>query len=157
MSFQSYRNKHHSREVAVMAACLVHRFHGAMLGFAFSRTINILGIAELNEINFIVIGMAALMSGIIHSPLTAIFLIAEITSGYALLVPAHDCLFDYLSDYTILYSSFCIHKKTCVKRRSSRCEQRSCCPESNETFPLCRENFSVMHPDQTLGELVQAI
>jgi CIC family chloride channel protein len=62
-------------------------FTGAMCGYAFSHTINILGLANLNEVNFTVIGMAAAMSGIIHAPLTAIFLIAEITGGYALFVP----------------------------------------------------------------------
>jgi CIC family chloride channel protein len=62
-------------------------FTGAMFGFAFSRTVNLLGFAHLNEIDFTVIGMAALMSGIIHAPLTAIFLIAEITGGYALFLP----------------------------------------------------------------------
>jgi CIC family chloride channel protein len=62
-------------------------FTGAMFGFLFARTINVLGLAELNEINFTVIGMAALLSGILHAPLTAIFLIAEITGGYALFVP----------------------------------------------------------------------
>ncbi|MFZ7143881.1 MAG: chloride channel protein, partial [Bacteroidota bacterium] len=62
-------------------------FTGAMCGFAFAHTINLLGIAHLDEVNFTVIGMAAMMSGIIHSPLTAIFLIAEITGGYALFVP----------------------------------------------------------------------
>ncbi len=62
-------------------------FTGAMLGFAFAHSINLLGWANLDEVNFTVIGMAALMSGIIHSPLTAIFLIAEITGGYALFVP----------------------------------------------------------------------
>ncbi len=62
-------------------------FTGAMCGFAFAHTVNLLGIAHLDEVNFTVIGMAAMMSGIIHSPLTAIFLIAEITGGYALFVP----------------------------------------------------------------------
>ncbi len=62
-------------------------FTGAMLGFAFARTINITGITQLNEVNFTVIGMAAMLTGIIHAPLTAIFLIAEITGGYALFVP----------------------------------------------------------------------
>lgn len=62
-------------------------FTGAMLGFAFARTINMTGITQLNEVNFTVIGMAAMLTGIIHAPLTAIFLIAEITGGYALFVP----------------------------------------------------------------------
>ena len=62
-------------------------FIGAMLGFGFSRMINLTGFAQLNEVNFTVVGMAAVLSGTIHVPLTAIFLIAEITGGYALFVP----------------------------------------------------------------------
>ncbi|MBK8499376.1 MAG: chloride channel protein [Flavobacteriales bacterium] len=62
-------------------------FIGAMLGFAFSHTVNLLGITQLNEVNFTVVGMAAVLSGTVHVPLTAIFLIAEITGGYALFVP----------------------------------------------------------------------
>lgn len=62
-------------------------FTGAMAGFAFAHGANLLGIADLNEVNFTVVGMAAVLSGTIHIPLTAIFLIAEITGGYALFVP----------------------------------------------------------------------
>lgn len=62
-------------------------FIGAMLGFGFSHLVNLTGIAQLNEVNFTVVGMAAVLSGTIHVPLTAIFLIAEITGGYALFVP----------------------------------------------------------------------
>jgi CIC family chloride channel protein len=62
-------------------------FIGGMLGFTFAHAVNLLGIAQLNEVNFIVVGMAAMLSGSIHVPLTAIFLIAEITGGYVLFVP----------------------------------------------------------------------
>ncbi|MCC7501061.1 MAG: chloride channel protein [Flavobacteriales bacterium] len=62
-------------------------FIGAMLGFTFSHAVNLSGITQLNEVNFTVVGMAAMLSGTIHVPLTAIFLIAEITGGYALFVP----------------------------------------------------------------------
>ena len=62
-------------------------FVGAMFGFSFSRAVNLMGLTELNEVNFTVVGMAAVLSGTIHVPLTAIFLIAEITGGYALFVP----------------------------------------------------------------------
>ncbi len=62
-------------------------FIGAMLGFVFAHTVNLSGITHLNEVNFTVVGMAAMLSGTIHVPLTAIFLIAEITGGYALFVP----------------------------------------------------------------------
>lgn len=60
---------------------------GGLLGFAFSYGVNLTGLIELNVANFIVAGMAAALSGIMHAPLTAIFLIAEITGGYALMVP----------------------------------------------------------------------
>lgn len=62
-------------------------FIGGMGGFAFAHGINVAGFGQLNEVNFTVVGMAAVLSGTIHVPLTAIFLIAEITGGYALFVP----------------------------------------------------------------------
>ncbi len=62
-------------------------FIGAVAGFAFVHVLNLLGLIELTEANFIVAGMAGALSGIMHAPLTAIFLIAEITGGYALFVP----------------------------------------------------------------------
>jgi len=60
---------------------------GGLIGFLFAFTINTLGIAQLNVGNFIVAGMAASLSSIMHAPLTGIFLIAEITGGYVLIVP----------------------------------------------------------------------
>ncbi|SOD12343.1 chloride channel protein [Pedobacter xixiisoli] len=60
---------------------------GGMLGFIIAYTVNLLGIAELNVANFIVAGMAAALGSVMHAPLTGIFLIAEITGGYVLMVP----------------------------------------------------------------------
>ncbi len=60
---------------------------GGLMGFAFSYGINLTGLIHLNTANFIVAGMAASLSGIMHAPLTGIFLIAEITGGYTLMVP----------------------------------------------------------------------
>lgn len=62
-------------------------FAGAMGGFVFSRFVNLTGFFHLEESNFIVAGMAGVVAGVIHAPLTGIFLIAEITGGYALFVP----------------------------------------------------------------------
>lgn len=62
-------------------------FIGGMLGFTFAHALNLSGVAQVNEVNFTVVGMAAMLSGTIHVPLTAIFLIAEITGGYVLFVP----------------------------------------------------------------------
>ncbi|CAM4084723.1 chloride channel protein, CIC family [Pedobacter westerhofensis] len=60
---------------------------GGLIGFVLAFTINTLGIAQVNVANFIVAGMAASLSAIMHAPLTGIFLIAEITGGYVLMVP----------------------------------------------------------------------
>lgn len=62
-------------------------FTGALTGFGLSFFVNTSGINNLNIGNFTVVGMAGILSGVVHAPLTAIFLIAEITGGYVLFVP----------------------------------------------------------------------
>lgn len=62
-------------------------FLGSYVGFFFSKFINLTGIANLPISNFALVGMAGILSGLFHSPLTAIFLIAEITGGYTLMIP----------------------------------------------------------------------
>lgn len=62
-------------------------FMGGFLGFLIASAINTTGLMELNVINFTVVGMAGVLSGVIKIPLTAVFLIAEITGGYVLFVP----------------------------------------------------------------------
>jgi len=61
-------------------------FAGAILGFVVARSFNLLG-AAVPEQNFVLVGMAALMAGVMQAPMTAIFLIAEISGGYELLIP----------------------------------------------------------------------
>lgn len=62
-------------------------FVGGVAGFIVARVINIIGIHPLPETNFVLVGMGGLMAGVMQAPLTAIFLIAEITGGYELLMP----------------------------------------------------------------------
>lgn len=64
-------------------------FLGCLSGFIFSRLWNINGILGLSipERNFAMLGMCGLMSGVMHAPLTGIFLIAELTGGYGLFMP----------------------------------------------------------------------
>lgn len=61
-------------------------FVGSYLGFVVSTFFNQIGF-KLPVSNFTLVGMAGILSGLFHAPLTAIFLIAEITSGYSLMVP----------------------------------------------------------------------
>jgi CIC family chloride channel protein len=61
---------------------------GAMCGFLFSYAVNLLGFdVELSIKNFTLMGMAGVMAGVMHAPLMAIFLTAELTGGYALFLP----------------------------------------------------------------------
>ena len=62
-------------------------FIGAFAGFAFARLVNLTGIIELQETNFVVVGMCGVFTAVMRAPLTGIFLIAEVTGGYVLLVP----------------------------------------------------------------------
>jgi CIC family chloride channel protein len=62
-------------------------FLGSYVGFFFSKLINMIGITNLPVSNFTLVGMAGILSGLFHAPLTAIFLIAEITGGYDLMIP----------------------------------------------------------------------
>ena len=63
-------------------------FVGGFAGFLFARLWNMEQIGVyIPEKNFTLLGMAAVMAGVMHAPLTGIFLIAEITGGYQLFVP----------------------------------------------------------------------
>jgi CIC family chloride channel protein len=62
-------------------------FTGAFLGLFIAFSVNQTGLMHLNTSNFIAVGMAGAVSGVLHAPLTAIFLIAEITGGYVLFIP----------------------------------------------------------------------
>ena len=62
-------------------------FLGSYLGYFFSKFISLTGLSKLPISNFTMVGMAGILSGLFHAPLTAIFLIAEITGGYGLMIP----------------------------------------------------------------------
>lgn len=62
-------------------------FAGSYLGYVVAKVIELLGIKNLPVENFTIVGMAGVLSGLFHAPLTAIFLIAEITGGYGLMIP----------------------------------------------------------------------
>ena len=62
-------------------------FMGSILGNCVAKIINVSGFSNVSESNFTLVGMAGLMAGVLHAPLTAIFLIAEVTGGYQLFIP----------------------------------------------------------------------
>ena len=62
-------------------------FIGAFTGFAFARLVNLTGLIELQEYNFVAVGMCGVFTAVMRAPMTGVFLIAEVTGGYLLLVP----------------------------------------------------------------------
>jgi len=62
-------------------------FLGGVCGFLVSALLNQFFHVEIPDNRFVLVGMAGLMAGVMHAPLTAIFLIAEISGGYGLLIP----------------------------------------------------------------------
>lgn len=62
-------------------------FLGSYSGFFFASVLNMTGLVKVPVSNFTMVGMAGILAGLFHAPLTAIFLIAEITGGYSLMIP----------------------------------------------------------------------
>jgi len=62
-------------------------FVGAHVGYFFAKLINSIGWFKLPASNFTLVGMCGILSGVMYAPITAIFLIAEITGGYDLIIP----------------------------------------------------------------------
>ena len=62
-------------------------FTGGVAGFVLAMVINLSGLKAVPESHFVLAGMAGVMSGVMNAPLTAMFLIAEISGGYSLLLP----------------------------------------------------------------------
>lgn len=62
-------------------------FAGGTFGYLFALVCTQIGLTDVPVINLIIVGMAGMMSGVLYAPLTAIFLIAESSSGYDLFIP----------------------------------------------------------------------
>lgn len=130
---------------------------GAFLGFFFSRFINLTGLSKLPESNFTLVAMAGVMSGVLHAPLTAIFLIAEITGGYGLMIPL---MLVASVTYTIVkfIEPESIENKKLAKRGEQIAEDR----DSKILFALnlqklVETDFQVVNENGTLRTLIAQI
>lgn len=85
-------------------------FLGANTGLFFAELIDFTHIGSVEPSSFALVGMAGLIAGVIHAPLTAIFLIAELTGGYGLFVPL-------MIVSTISYTTITYFEKTSIYTR----------------------------------------
>lgn len=132
-------------------------FMGAHIGLFFALLVNYFGMGDLITSNFALVGMAGLIAGVLHAPLTAIFLIAEITGGYKLFMPlmivatiSYATVRVFLSNSVYTYQlarrgELITHHKD--KAVLTRMNVRS----------LIETNFVRVAPEATLRELVKAI
>mgnify|MGYP003656384287 FL=1 len=128
---------------------------GSALGNVVAKIINNSGLGfSVSESNFTLIGMAGLIAGVQHAPLTAIFLIAEITGGYALFVPLMiTASISYIItkntiDYTI-YTRELAESGNLITHNKDHAVLTLM-----ELDTVIETNFKTVHPEMTLGEML---
>ncbi|MFD2516045.1 chloride channel protein [Pontibacter locisalis] len=132
-------------------------FVGACSGFFFARLMNLLEVTKLPEGSFAMVGMAGILSGVMHAPLTAVFLIAEITGGYTLMIPlmivaaTSFALVKYFEPYS-LDTKKLAQKGQLLTHNKDRTILRIL-----KIRHLIETEFQEVSPEATLGELVQVI
>ena len=130
---------------------------GAYLGYAFSYGINITGLAKIPQANFTLVAMAGILSGIFYAPLTAIFLIAEITGGYTLMIPL--MLVAAISNVIMKYFEplSMENKKLATKMNLSTESRDKYLLSKLDMEKMIETNFQSVKPDETLRSLIGAI
>ncbi len=133
-------------------------FLGCIVGFVFSYTLNQLGYTiYLPQENFALMGMAGVMTGVMHAPLTGTFLIAELTGGYDLFLPL--MIVSVVSYGTILiFEKHSIYAKRLAKRGELITHHKD---KAVLTFlkieDLLEKDIPTVTPEMTLGEMVKVI
>ena len=129
-------------------------FMGAALGNAIAKIINELGFS-VSESNFTLIGMTGLMAGVLHAPLTAIFLIAEITGGYELFVPLM-----LVAAISYAFTKYFVSNSIYTVELAKRGELITHNKDKNvlmmmQIDKLIEKNFIAITSEMTLGEMLK--
>jgi len=130
---------------------------GGIAGFVVARFINITGVHTLPEANFALVGMAGLMAGVMQAPMTAIFLIAEITGGYDLLMPL---IITSLVSFGVIriFEPYSIYSKRLAKSGELLThDSDSAVLTLLRTSSLVETDFLPVRMEQNLGDVVKAV
>ena len=132
-------------------------FLGSALGFVFAKFVNHFFLLELSISNFSLVSMAGLIAGVLHAPLTAIFLIAEITSGYELFIPLMTvAAISYVcSKYYIPHSLS--NLQLALKGELMTHNKDKAVLMQMQLEKLVEKNFSTIQPEMNLGTLVKVV
>ncbi len=130
---------------------------GSFAGYFLVHTLNMISTVSLPESNFALVGMSGVMSGVMHAPMTAIFLIAEITGGYDLILPL-------IIVATISYITIMIFEPHSIytKRLAEKGELLTHHKDRNvlvmlDTEKLIETGFIVLKDDETLRDFVRKV
>ena len=132
-------------------------FMGGITGFFLSKAVNFFTNGRLPENNFALAGMAGVMAAVMHAPLTAIFLIAEITGGYQFFVPL--MITSVVAYLTIVpFEPHSIYTKRLAETGELITHDKDKAVLSRLSIEkLIEKNFLTTNPDVTLGEFVKVV
>lgn len=131
-------------------------FVGGIAGFVMARFSNLLGFS-VPEPNFVLVGMAGLMAGVMQAPMTAIFLIAEISGGYQLLIPL---IITSVISFALTRSiePYSIYTKRIAKRGELLThDSDQAVLTLMKVSDVLENDFECVKMEDTLGQLVKAI
>jgi CIC family chloride channel protein len=133
-------------------------FLGCIAGFIFAHTSNYFDFTRyLSEKNFALMGMAGVMAGVMHAPLTGVFLIAELTGGYDLFLPL---MIVSISSYLtiIMFEPHSIYSMRLAQKGELLTHHKDKAVLTLLNADLVIEkDFCIVHPDMTLGDMVKVI
>lgn len=132
-------------------------FTGSYLGFFFSKLINTIPMLKIPEGNFSLVGMAGVLSGVMYCPLTAIFLIAEITNGYELFIPL--MIVSSISFFIVKsYEPYSMEtKKLALEGQIFTHKKERNILTSIVLADMLQEHFESIEPDKKLKDLIEII
>lgn len=132
-------------------------FLGAFSGLFFALSMKYIGLRELDPAKFALVGMSGLVAGMLHAPLTGIFLIAEITNGYALIVPL--MIVSALSYFVNrIFFSHSVYTNSVAEHGVEVTHNKDVSILSMMTLNgLIENNFSKVKRGSTLGDLIPVI
>ncbi|ALJ05297.1 chloride channel protein [Pseudalgibacter alginicilyticus] len=132
-------------------------FMGSIMGNCIAKIINNCGLfnTPISESNFTLVGMAGLLAGVLHAPLTAIFLIAELTSGYELFIPL--MLTATISfSITKYFSSHSVYNMELGRKGELITHDKDHAVLTlMDIDKVIETNFIAINPKMNLGEMVQ--
>jgi len=132
-------------------------FMGVLTGLFFAEVVNNTGLTILPGPNFAMVGMSGIIAGVLHAPLTGIFLIAEITGGYDLIVPLM-----LVSTISYATTRMFVHNSVYTWQLADRGELFTHHKDKTvmsmlNVESLIETDFIIIHPEAKLRELIRVI